>query len=106
MNSKAKSYKTKVVEPFIDKLKATLKTVLVAYFKLKNKLIECQKENSKLYFSYVELKEQNDRILEDNFKQMKSLKDYKLLRKILGAEQVDNLLNEARNRNKRIERNL
>lgn len=102
----AKSYKTKIVEPFVSKLKATLKTVVVAYFKLKNKLTECQKENTKLYFSNVKLKEQNDRLLADNFKQMKSLKDYKLLRKILGSEQVDNLLNQARHKNKRIERNL
>ncbi len=102
----AKSYKTKIVEPFIDKLKATLKTVLVAYFKMKNKMTECQKENSKLYFSNVDLKEQNDRLLVENFKQMKSLKDYKLLRKILGAEQVDNLLAQARHKNKRFERNL
>lgn len=102
----AKSYKTKVVEPFLDKLKATLKTALIAYFKLKNKLTECQQENTKLYFSNVELREQNDRLLADNFKQMKSLKDYKLLRKILGAEQVDNLLAQARHKNKRIERNL
>lgn len=102
----AKSYKTKIVEPFVNKLKSTLKTVVVAYFKLKNKLTECQKENSKLYFSNVELREQNDRLLTDNFKQMKSLKDYKLLRKILGPEQVDNLLNQARHKNKRIERNL
>ena len=43
---------------------------------------------------------------EDTFKQIKSLKDYKLLRKILGPEQVDNLLNQARHKNKRIERNL
>ena len=100
----AKSYKTKIIEPFVSKLKATLKTVLVAYFKLKNKLTECQKENTKLYFSNVELKEQNDRLLADNFEQMKSLKDYKLLRKILGPEQVDNLLNQARN--KRFQRNL
>ena len=102
----AKSYKTKIVEPFVNKLKATLKTVLVAYFKIKNKMTECQQENTKLYFSNVKLKEQNDRLLADNFKQMKSLKDYKLLRKILGAEQVDNLLDQARNKNKRIERNL
>lgn len=83
-----------------------MKTVVVAYFKLKNKLTECQKENTKLYFSNVELKEQNDRLLTDNFKQMKSLKDYKLLCKILGPEQVDNLLNQARHKNKRVERNL
>lgn len=102
----AKNYKTKIVEPFFNKLKSTLKMVLVAYFKMKNKLKECQQENSKLYFSNVELKKQNDRLLTDNFKQMKSLKDYKLLRKILGAEQVDNLLAQARNKNKRIERNL
>lgn len=102
----AKNYKTKIIEPFVNKLKATLKTVLVAYFKMKNKFTECQQENSKLYFSNVELKDQNDRLLTDNFKQMKSLKDYKLLRKILGVEQVDNLLNQARNKNKQIERNF
>lgn len=102
----AKSYKTKVVEPFVNKLKSTLKTVLVAYFKMKNKFTECQQENSKLYFSNVKLREQNDRLLAENFKQMKSLKNYKLLRKILGAEQVDNLLAQARNKNKRFERNL
>ena len=102
----AKSYKAKVVEPFVNKLKATLKTVLVAYFKIKNKMTECQKENTKLYFSNVELKEQKEKLLADNFQQMKSLKDYKLLRKILGAEQADNLLAQARNKNKRIERNL
>lgn len=102
----AKSYKTKIVEPFVNKLKSTLKTILVAYFKLKNSFTKCQQENTKLYFSNVELREQNDRLLAENFKQMKSLKDYKLLRKILGVEQVDNLLNQARNKNKRIERNL
>lgn len=102
----AKTYKAKIVEPFVDKLKATLKTAVVAFFKIKNKLTECQQENSKLYFSNVELKEQNNRLLADNFEQMKSLKDYKLLRKILGAEQVDNLLNQARNKNKKLERNL
>lgn len=102
----AKSYKTKIVEPFVDKLKATLKTVLVAYFKMKNKFTKCQQENTKLYFSNVELKEQNNRLLADNFKQMKSLKDYKLLRKILGAEQVDNLLAQTRDKNKRLERNF
>lgn len=102
----AKNYKTKIVEPFFNKLKSTLKMVLVAYFKMKNKLKECQQENSKLYFSNVELKEQNVRLLAENFRQMKSLKDYKLLRRILGAEQVDNLLAQARNKNKRMERNL
>ena len=101
----AKSYKTKIVEPFVNKLKSTLKTVVVANFKLKNKLTECQKENTKLYFSNVELREQNDRLLTDNFKQMKSLKDYKLLRKILGTEQVNNLLVQVRRKNKRFERN-
>ena len=102
----AKTYKTKIVEPFVDKLKATLKIAVVAFFKIKNKLTECQQENSKLYFSNVELKEQNNRLLADNFEQMKSLKDYKLLRKILGAEQVDNLLAQARSKNKKLERNL
>ena len=102
----AKTYKAKIVEPFVDKLKATLKIAVVAYFKMKNKLKKCEHENSKLYFSNVELKEQNNRLLADNFEQMKSLKDYKLLRKILGAEQVDNLLAQARNKNKRLERNL
>ena len=101
----AKSYKTKIVEPFVNKLKSTLKTVVVANFKLKNKLTECQKENTKLYFSNVELREQNDRLLTDNFKQMKSLKDYKLLRKILVTEQVNNLLVQVRRKNKRFERN-
>ena len=102
----AKTYKAKIVEPFVDKLKATLKIAVVAYFKMKNKLKKCEHENSKLYFSNVELKEQNNRLLADNFEQMKSLKDYKLLRKILGAEQVDNLLAQARNKNKKLERNL
>ena len=102
----AKTYKTKIVEPFVSKLKATLKIAVVAYFKMKNKLKKCEQENSKLYFSNIELKEQNNRLLTDNFEQMKSLKDHKLLRKILGADQVDALLNQARHKNKRIERNL
>ena len=102
----AKSYKTKIVEPFVNKLKATLKIVLVAYFKMKDKMIECQQENTKLYFLNIELREQNDKLLAENFNQMKSLKDYKLLRKILGADQVDNLLKQARHKNKRIERNF
>ena len=59
-----------------------------------------------IVFSNVELKEQNNRLLTDNFEQMKSLKDYKLLRKILGVEQVDNLLAQARHKNKKLERNL
>ena len=49
----AKTYKAKIVEPFVDKLKATLKIAVVAYFKIKNKLKKCEQENSKLYFQML-----------------------------------------------------
>ena len=92
----AKSYKTKFVEPLINRLKRFVKSVLVRYFELKNEFGKWQKANHSLAAERDTLRSRVGTLQEKNSQLEDDVKDYKLLRKTIGSKQVDELLQQAR----------
>ncbi|MFR7596195.1 MAG: plasmid recombination protein [Acutalibacteraceae bacterium] len=92
----AKSYKTKIAEPLVKKLKSLIKTVMARcyegwdnYHRLNTTNKNLHKNNERLMFHNKQLTADNNRLKEE-------IKDYKLLRKVFGHKQIDSLLEQAR----------
>ena len=79
----AKAYKTKIAEPLIQKLKALVKTALARCFEG--------------WDSYHRLNITNGNLYRENEILRSEVKDYRLLRKVFGHKQIDELLEQARN---------
>lgn len=92
----AKSYKSKVVEPLIKRLKSLIKTLMVRCFQVIDDYQRLNQINASLYHSNERLKSQNKQLTADNSRHREEIKDYKLLRKVLGSKQIDSLLEQAR----------
>ena len=92
----AKSYKSKVAEPLIKRLKSLIKTLMVRCFQAIDDYQRLNQTNASLYRSNERLKSQNKQLTADNNRLREEIKDYKLLRKIFGSRQVDSLLEQAR----------
>lgn len=92
----AKSYKSKVVEPLIKRLKSLIKTLMVRCFQAIDDYQRLNQTNASLYRSNERLKSQNKQLTADNNRLREEVKDYKLLRKVFGSRQIDSLLEQAR----------
>ena len=92
----AKSYKSKVVEPLIKRLKSLVKTFMVRCFQAIDDYQRLNQTNASLYRSNERLKSQNKQLTADNNRLREEAKDYKLLRKVFGSKQIDSLLEQAR----------
>lgn len=92
----AKSYKSKVVEPLIKRLKSLIKTLMVRCFQAIDDYQRLNQTNASLYRSNERLKSQNKQLTADNNRLREEAKDYKLLRKVFGSKQIDGLLEQAR----------
>lgn len=92
----AKSYKSKVVEPLIKRLKSLIKTLMVRCFQAIDDYQRLNQTNASLYRSNERLKSQNKQLTADNNRLREEAKDYKLLRKVFGSKQIDSLLEQAR----------
>ena len=92
----AKSYKSKVAEPLIKRLKSLIKTLMVRCFQAIDDYQRLNQTNASLYHSNERLKSQNRQLTSDNNRVREEIKDYKLLRKVFGSKQIDNLLEQAR----------
>lgn len=92
----AKSYKSKVVEPLIKRLKSLVKTLMVRCFQAIDDYQRLNQTNASLYRSNERLKSQNKQLNADNNRLREEIKDYKLLRKVFGSRQIDSLLEQAR----------
>lgn len=100
----AKSYKTKVAEPLIKKLKSLIKRVLARCFDAWDSYHRLNVTNANLYRQNEKLSKINDRLKGENDNLRSENRDYKLLRKVFGSKQIDALLERARQskqRNKR-----
>lgn len=91
-----KSYKTKIVEPVIKRLKALVRDVLVRHFKVQDNYIRVKQENGKLYRENQNLIDSTDRLREENYALRDQNKDYTLLRKVFGSQQIDDLIERAK----------
>lgn len=93
----AKAYKTKIAEPLIQKLKALVKTALARCFEGWDNYHRLNITNGNLYRENEMLSKINSKLKSENENLRSEVKDYKLLRKVFGHKQIDNLLEQARN---------
>lgn len=91
----AKTYKHKIVDPFVRKLKALIKTVLVRCFEGWDNYHRLNTTNRQLYRDNDRLSKTNEKLAADNEVLRAENKDYKLLRKVFG-KQLDTLVAQAK----------
>lgn len=92
----AKSYHSKIVVPLYERLKKLIRTLLVNYRRICDRYLRLQedarrvsRENDGLWERINCLSDENDRLRKEN-------RDYTLLKKALGDEQIKELLNRVR----------
>jgi len=93
----AKAYKTKIAEPLIQKLKALVRTALARCFEGWDNYHRLNITNGNLYRENEMLSKINSKLKSENENLRSEVKDYKLLRKVFGHKQIDELLEQARN---------
>lgn len=93
----AKSYKTKFVEPLIKKLREVIEAVFALYYQALDSYQRLNMTNKNLYRENQYLSKDNEKLHGENAKLKEQNKDYRLLRKVFGDKQIDNLLEQARN---------
>lgn len=72
----AKSYKSKVVEPLIKRLKSLIKTLMVRCFQAIDDYQRLNQTNASLYRSNEKLKNHNKQLTSDNNRLREEIKDY------------------------------
>ena len=92
----AKTYKSKFAEPLVKKLKSLVKRALARCFEALDNYHRLNTENGKLYRENEKLSKVNDRLKDENESLRAENRDYKLLRKVFGSRQIDDLLARAR----------
>ena len=91
-----KTYRTKIAEPLVEKLKSMLKTVLVRAFEGWDNYYRLNMKNGSLYQENQELNRANKELTEENARLRSENKDYSLLRKVFGRRQIDDLVEQAK----------
>ena len=93
----AKSYKTKIIEPLIQKLKKAILEITDKYYEMQDRyygltgqINGLRKENSRLEGRIQDLKEDVAVLRED-------VKDLNILRRAFGAKHIDEIVKEAEN---------
>ena len=92
----AKSYKSRIVEPLIKRLKSLIKTLMVRCFQAIDDYHRLNVTNANLYRENERLSKVNEKLADENRNLRAENKDYKLLRKVFGSKQIDSLLEQAR----------
>lgn len=92
----AKNYKTKFAELIIKRLKSLVKSILVKYFAAIDGYERLNQTNGRLYRENERLSNSNVKLSEENVRLKAENKDYALLRKVFGNEQINNLLEQAK----------
>ncbi len=92
----ARTYKAKFVEPLIAKLKSLISTLFARYFKAIDSYNRLNITNANLYRTNERLEKANDKLTRENENLRAETKDYKLLRKVFGSKQIDDLVERAK----------
>lgn len=93
----ARSYKSKFIEPLIARFKSLISTLFARYFKAIDSYNRLNITNANLYRANEKLEKVNDKLSQENENLRAKNRDYKLLRKVFGHKQIDDLLEKARN---------
>lgn len=100
----AKTYKSRIVEPLIKRLKSLIETVLVRCFQAIDDYHRLNVTNANLYHENERLSKVNEKLADENENLRAENKDYKLLRKVFGSKQIDSLLEQAKQSKQRDKR--
>ncbi|MDL2273767.1 plasmid recombination protein [Oscillospiraceae bacterium OttesenSCG-928-G22] len=92
----AKTYKTKHIEPFVSKLKTVLRSIVAQYLRLMSKVNDLQTKLSRVLSENETLMDRITVERKENKKLGEVVKDYKLVRTVLGEEQTDSILEQAK----------
>ena len=92
----AKSYKNKVAEPLVQKLKTLVKAAIVKCFEAWDSYYRLNIKNGNLHRENERLTKINEKLAEENENLRAENKDYKMLRKTFGSKQMDSLLEQAK----------
>jgi len=92
----AKTYKNKIAEPLVEKLKSMLKSALVKAFEGWDNYYRLNMKNGDLYQENVKLKNINEKFYEENTRLKDENKDYRLLKKVFGSSQLNELVERAK----------
>ena len=97
----AKTYKQRFATPLIKKLKGIIREVFYHYYKALDSYHRLRSPNDRLYRENEHLTATNDRLKEENEVLHSELKDFRFLRKVLGSQQIDNLIAQAKDMEQR-----
>ena len=92
----AKSYKNKVAEPLVKKLKELLKGALARYFEARDSYYRLNITNRNLYRENEQLAKTNAKLAGENKNLCEQNQDYRMLRKAFGNKQIDGLVGQAK----------
>lgn len=93
----ARSYKAKFVEPLVARFKSLISTLFARYFKALDSYHRLNITNGNLYRENEKLAKVNEKLSQENENLRAENRNYKLLRKVFGHKQIDDLLGQARN---------
>lgn len=94
----ARSYKAKTVEPFISKLKGVIRSITAQYLRLKGKTDDLENQLVTVRERFNTLNSSFNRILMETHILRRESADYKRIRHVLGEQQVNRLLEQAKTR--------
>ena len=92
----AKSYMTKLVQPLIDRLKQMLLKMIVKYMELKGDYDMLSNRYSRAMQEKAQYGSRIDALVTENDQLKKENREYRLLRKVFGDEQIDQALARAK----------
>jgi len=92
----ARAYKTKVVDGLVDRLKKLIRTLLSRYRTLHEAYMKLYHSNGKYRNAIERLREANEKLAENNTELKAQNRDYAFLRKVFGSQQIDSLLQQAK----------
>lgn len=92
----AKTYKQRFVDPLIKKLKEVIREVFYHYYKALDSYHRLNNTNGRLYRENEHLSAANYRLKGENEVLLSELKGFRFLRKVLGSQQIDNLIAQAK----------
>ena len=92
----AKTYKNKLAEPLVQKLKSLVKTALIRYFEAYDSYYRLNITNSNLHRENERLTKTNEKLVGENENLRAENKNYKLLKKAFGSKQMDSLSEQAK----------
>ena len=92
----ARTYKAKFVEPLIARFKSLISTLFARYFKALDSYHRLNITNGNLYRENEKLSKVNEKLSRENENLRAENRDHKLLRKVFGHKQIDDLLERAK----------